>query len=79
MNEPFVLERLEVPGTDSRRALDLGQLELLPLTGLTKAAADLKHLRSPRTLRNSVATSASTRHKTGVRNLTLPSSAFVDG
>jgi hypothetical protein len=41
--KPFFLERLQIPGPNPRLALDLGQLQLLTLTRLAKAAADLEH------------------------------------
>ena len=43
--EPLLLERHEVPRPDPSRPLDVGQLELLAHPRLTKAAADLEHVR----------------------------------
>ena len=59
--EPVFLERLQVLGPNPRLALDLGQLQLLTLTRLAKAAADLEHCDSLLGGSHSVAPTGPTR------------------
>jgi len=41
--EPLILERGQIPRSDLRRGLDVGQLETSANPGLAQAAADLQH------------------------------------
>ena len=59
--EPLLLERHEVPRPDPSRPLDVGQLELLAHPRLTKAAADLEHVRLLTAVTYSVARDAPVR------------------